>query len=69
MSNYQLTKREQIAVAAMKALISSAEGARALPSVYAGSIAEASLKYAEAMMLAFERNPSTVQEDEDAHGD
>ena len=65
----QLTKREQIAVAVMQALIGTEKGARSFPSVYAESMATASLKYADALLSAFEKNSLTEQEDEDTHGD
>ena len=66
----QLTKREQIAVAAMQAIVISTEGAKSYPSVFAKIVATASIQYADAMLAAFEQNSLTEQEDEDTtHGD
>ena len=62
----QLTKREQIAVAAMQAIVSSTEGAKSYPSVFAQIVAVASIQYADALLEALAQ---MTPEKEDTHGE
>lgn len=63
----QLTKREQIAAAAMQALIGQTAGSKSFPSVYAKNIAIAALQYADALLEVLSKD-SFVKE-EDTHGE
>jgi hypothetical protein len=64
----QLTKREQIAVAAMQALISK-EGAPRFPA-HSRLVAQASTEYADALMEALQVEAfNSAVEEEDTHGE
>lgn len=62
----QLTKREQIAVAAMQAIIGSKEGAQSYPRIFAKVVAQASIEYANELLKALAQ---VTPEEEDTHGE